>query len=122
VVSQSAEALDQSLEERCALEGELDQLRNIAQVVVSEVFGSRPSTSTPAVQLAEVPNEVRALISDIMFHGTSGVLTLMVTHHPDLDFTSIYRGYADGWSTDEIHALGESLVPYARMVVEQVTA
>ena len=46
----------------------------------------------------------------------------MATHYPDLDFTAIYRGYADGWSTDEIHALGESLVVYAQMVAEQVTA
>ena len=45
----------------------------------------------------------------------------MVTHFPDLDFTAIYRGYADGWSADKIHALGESLVPHAQMVVEQVT-
>ena len=50
----------------------------------------------PVVQLAEVPNEVRALISDGMFYGTSGVLTSMVMHHPDLDFAAICRGYADG--------------------------
>ena len=67
----------------------------------------------PAVQLAEVPNEVRALISDGMFYRTSGVLNVVATHYPDLDFMAIYRGYADGWSTDEIHVLGESLVPYA---------
>ena len=73
------------------------------------MFGSGPSTSTPAIQLAEVPNEVWVLIS-------------VATHHPDLDFVAIYRGYADGWSTDEIHALGESLVPHAQMVAEQVTA
>ena len=84
--------------------------------------GSGLSTSTPAVQLAEVPNEVWALISDGMFYGTSGVLTSVVTHFPDLDFTAIYRGYADGWSADKIHALGESLVPHAQMVAEQVTA
>ena len=48
-VGRSVEALAQSLEERRALEGELDQLRNIAQVVISEVFGSGPSTSTPIV-------------------------------------------------------------------------
>ena len=66
-IGQSAEALAKSLEERCALEGELDQLRNVAQVIISEVFGSAPSTSTPAIRLAEVPNEVRALISDGMF-------------------------------------------------------
>ena len=45
----------------------------------------------------------------------------MATHHLDLDFTTIYRGYADGWSTDAIHALEESLVPYTQMVVEQVS-
>ena len=77
------------------------------------MFGLGPSTSTPAVQLAEVSNEVRALISDGMFYGTSGVLTSVATHHPDLDFMAIYRGYADGWSIDKIHALGESLVPHA---------
>ena len=91
-------------------------------MVIFEVFGSAPSTSTPAVQLTEVPNEVQALISDGMFYGTLGVLTSVATHHPDLDFMAIYRGYTDGWSADEIHALGESLVPYAQMVAEQVTA
>ena len=70
----------------------------------------------------EVPNEVRALISDGMFYRTLGVLTSVATHHPDLDFATIYRGYADGWSADAIHALGESLVPYAQMVAEQVSA
>ena len=46
---QNVEALAKSLEERCALEGELDQIHNVAQLVVSEVFGSAPSTSAPAV-------------------------------------------------------------------------
>ena len=82
------------------------------------MFGSGSSTSTPVVQLAEVPNEVRALVSDGMFYGTSGVLTSVATHYPDLDFAVICRGYADGWSADEIHALGESLVPHAQMVAE----
>ena len=77
------------------------------------MFGSASSTSTPAIQLAEVLNEVRALISDGMFYGTLGVLTSVVMHHLDLDFAAIYRGYADGWSADAIHALGESLVPCA---------
>ena len=57
-----------------------------------------------------------------MFYGTSGVLTSVVTHYPDLDFVAICRGYANGWSADEIHALGESLVPHAQVVAEQVTA
>ena len=82
------------------------------------MFGSGPSTSTPVVQLAEVPNEVRALISDGMFYGTSGVLTSMATHYLDLDFIAIYSGYVDGWSVEQIHALGESLVPHAQMVTE----
>ena len=78
------------------LRGELNQIHNIAQVVISEVFGSVPSTSTPAVQLAEVPNEVQTLISDRMFYGTSGVLTSVATYHLDLDFAAICRGYANG--------------------------
>ena len=49
MIGQSTEVLAKSLEERCALEGELDQIRNIAQVIISEVFGSAPSTSTPAI-------------------------------------------------------------------------
>ena len=82
-----------------------------------------PSTSTPVIQLAEVPNKVRALISDGMLYRMSGVLTLVaMTHHPDLDFAAICNGYTDGWSADAIHALGESLMPCAQMVVEQVFA
>ena len=61
------------------------------------------------------------LISDCMFYGTSRVLTSVVTHHPDLDFVAICRGYADGWHVDKIHVLGDSLVPHAQMVAEQVT-
>ena len=113
-IGQSVEVLAKSLEERCALEGELDQIRNVAQVVISEVFGSAPSTSMLAVQLAEVLNKVQVLISNGMFYGTLGVLTSVAMHHPDLDFAAICRAYADGWSTDAIHALGESLVPYAQ--------
>ena len=56
-----------------------------------------------------------------MFYGTLGVLTSVATHYPDLDFTAIYRGYANGWSTDKIHALEGSLVPHAQVVAEQVT-
>ena len=57
-----------------------------------------------------------------MFYGTMGVLTSVATHHPNLDFMAIYRGYANEWSTNKIHALGESLVPHVQMVAEQVTA
>ena len=111
-----------SLEERRALEGELDQIRNVAQLVVLEVFGSAPSTSMPAIRLAEVPDEVQALITDGLFYGTSGVLTLVATYHPDLDFAAICSGYTDGWSAEDIHSLGESLLPHTQMVAEQVFA
>ena len=121
-IGQNTEALAKSLEERHALEGELDQIRNVAQLIVSDIFGSAPSTSALAIRLAEVPNEVRALITDGLFYRTSGVLTSVVTYHPDLDFAAICNGYADGWSTEDIQSLGESLLPHAKSVVEQVSA
>ena len=71
----NAEEMAKSREERRALKGELDQIRNVAQLVVSEVFGSAPSTSAPAIRLAEVPDEVWALITQGLFYGASGVLT-----------------------------------------------
>ena len=95
-IGQNAEVLAKSFEERRALKGELDQIRIVAQLVVSEVFGSAPSTSAPAIRLAEVPDEVWALITDGLFYGMSGVLTLVATYHPVLDFTAICSGYADG--------------------------
>ena len=48
-MGQSTEVLAKSLEERRALEAELDQIHNVAQVIVSEVFGLAPSTNTPAI-------------------------------------------------------------------------
>ena len=111
-----------SLEERRALEGELDQIRNVAQLVISEVFGSAPSTSAPTVQLAEVPDVVRDLITSGLFYGASGVLTSVATDHPNLDFATICSGYADGLSTEDIQSIGESLLPHTRSVAEQVSA
>ena len=70
--SRNAEELAKSCEERRALEGDLDQIRNVAQLVVSEVFGSAPSTSAPAVQLAEVPDEVWDLITSGLFYRALG--------------------------------------------------
>ena len=119
---QNAEALAKSLEERCALKGELDQIRNVAQLIVSEVFGLAPSTSAPAIQLAKVPDEVRALITDGMFYGTSGMLSSVATHHPDLDFATIYSGNDDGCSTEDIQSREESLLPHAKLLAEQVSA
>ena len=87
-----------------------------------EVFESAPSTSAPAIQLAKVPDEVRALITDGLFYGASGVLTSVATYHPNLDFTTIYNGYVDGYSTEDIQSLGESLLPHTRLVAKQVSA
>ena len=80
-----------------------------------------PSTGTPAIRLTEVPDEVRALITDGLFYGTSRVLTSVMTHHPDLDFAAICSGYADSWSPEAIHALGESLLPHTQLVADQVS-
>ena len=93
---QNAEALAKSLEERRALEGEFDQICNVALLVISEIFGSALSARAPAIQLAEVPDEVQALITHGLFYGASGVLASVAMYHPNLDFATIYSGYADG--------------------------
>ena len=51
-----------------------------------------PSTSTPAVQLTEVSDVIWDLITSGLFYGASGVLTLVATHHPNLDFATICSG------------------------------
>ena len=55
-------------------------------------------------------------------HLQWGVLTSVAMHHPDQDITTICSRYTNGWSPDAIHALGESLLPCAQMVAEQVSA
>ena len=105
-----------------ALEGDLDQIRNVARLIVSEIFGSAPSTSVPTGQLAEVPDVVKDLVRIGLFYGVSGVLTSVATHHPNLDFDAIYSGYAEGLSMEDIQSIGESLLPHARSVSEQVSA
>ena len=81
-----------------------------------------PSTSAPAIQLEEVTDEVRALITHGLFYGASGVLTSVAMYIPNLDFATIYSGYADGLSTEDIQSLRESLLPHARLVAQQVSA
>ena len=83
------EALAKSHEERCALKGELDQICNAAQLVVSEVFRSAPSTNVATVQLAEVLYAVKEFVRSGLFYGASGVLTSVATYHPNLDFATI---------------------------------
>ena len=70
----------------------------------------------------EVLDAVRDLITSGLFYGALGVLTLVATYHPNLDFVTICSGYADGLSTEDIQMLGESLLPHARLVAEQVSA
>ena len=49
------------------------------------------------------------------------MLTSVATYHPNLDFTTICSGYADGLSMEDIQSLGESLLPHAKLVAEQVS-
>lgn len=102
MANRSREALTKSLVEQSTLTGELNALKDVARVVVTEVLGSGSSTSTPAIQLAAVLDMVRTLISDGVFHAASGVLMSVVMHYPDLDFKMVCRGYADGMSFEEI--------------------
>ena len=50
------------------------------------------------------------------------MLTSVATHHPNLDFDAICSGYAEGLSMEDIQSIGESLLPRARSVSEQVSA
>ena len=75
-----------------------------------------PSTSALAVQLVEVPNAVKDLVRSRLFYGASGVLTSVAMHHPNLDFTTICSGYAEGLSMEDIQSIGESLLPHTRSV------
>ena len=64
---------------------------------------------------------VKDLVRSGLFYGASGVLTSVATHHPNLDFATIYSGYAEGLSMGDIQKIGESLLPYARSMSEQVS-
>ena len=122
MLGRRTEELAKSREEHRALEGDLDQIRNVAQLVVSKVFGSMPSTSTLTVQLVEVLDAVRDLIRSRLFYGASGVLTVVGTLHPHLDFATICSGYAEGLSMADIQSIEERLLPYTRSVADQVSA
>ena len=45
---------------------------------------------------------VKDLVRRGLFYGASGVLTSMATYHPNLDFATIYGGYAEGLSMEDI--------------------
>ena len=70
----------------------------------------------------EVPDAVKDLARSRLFYGASGVLTSVATYHPNLDFAAICNGYAEGLSMEDIQSIGESLLPHARSVSEQVSA
>lgn len=46
----------------------------------------------------------------------------MAMYHPNLDFATIYSGYVDGLSTEDIQSLEKSLLPDAKLVAEQGSA
>ena len=69
----------------------------------------------------EVLDEVQDLITSRLFYRVSGVLTLVATYRPNLDFATICSRYADGLSTEDIQTLGENLLPHVRLVEEQVS-
>jgi len=64
---------------------------------------------------------VRGLIRSGLFYGALGVLISLATHHPNLDFAAICDGYAEGLSMEDIQSIGESLLPHAWSVSEQVS-
>ena len=50
------------------------------------------------------------------------MLTSVVMYHPNLDFATICSRYAEGLSMKDIQSIGESLLPHAQSVSEQVSA
>jgi hypothetical protein len=66
------------------LEEELGQLRGAVQLMVMEVLELRLGSSALAADLFEIPGEVAGLITDTVFHGALGVLTLVASHYRTL--------------------------------------
>ena len=50
------------------------------------------------------------------------MLTSVAMYHLDVELTTICSGYSDGCSTEDIQSLGESLLPHAKLLAEQVSA
>jgi hypothetical protein len=89
--------------------------------VVTEVLRPRSGSSGLVADLSQILGEVAGLISDGVFHGTSGGLTSVASHYPTLDFGVVGRGYAVGLFADQLCELGQSLVPVATAIIETTT-
>ena len=50
------------------------------------------------------------------------MLTSVATYHPNLDFATIYSGYAEGLSMEDVQSIREILLPHVRSVADQVSA
>jgi hypothetical protein len=65
---------------------------------------------------------VARLITDEVFHGASGVLTLVASYYSTLDFRAVGRGYAARSSADQLCQLEQSLEPVTTAIAEMTTA
>jgi hypothetical protein len=110
------------LERNGILEEELGQLQGTALSVVTEILGPRPKSRALVADLSEIPGEMSEIITDGVLHGTSRVLMSVVSQYPTLDFGAIGRGYAAGWSADQLYKLEQSLEPVATVIAKMTTA
>jgi hypothetical protein len=89
--------------------------------MVMKVLGPYPGSSALVTDLSQIPGEVAGLITDVVFHGTLGVLTSVASHYPTLDFRVVGRGYTIGWSDGQLCELGRSLEPITTAIAETTT-
>jgi hypothetical protein len=122
LMARNAQVLADSMERSRILEEELGQIQGAARSVVIVVLEPRPRSSAFVADLSEIPGEVAGLITHGFFHGASGVLTLVESHHQTLDFEVVRRGYTAGWSANQLRELGQSLVPVVTAIEEATTA
>jgi hypothetical protein len=68
--------------------------------VVTELLRPHPESSVLVTYLSQISGEVVGLITDGVFHRTSGVFTSVASHYLTLYFGAVGRGYAVGLSAD----------------------
>jgi hypothetical protein len=83
-----------------------------------EVLGPCLGSSTLIADLSKVPGEVAGLITDRVIDGALGVLTSVASHYATMDFGAVRRGYAAGWSADQLCVLRQSLEPIVMVIAE----